>query len=219
MKFAARVTRRVPTLALWALSLLAVAAASATAGGLITGGQIADNSVQSVDIQNGTIAWVDLNKTVRDRLVNRAMLKARKEAKALGGPSEASAPVPGAPGKDGAPGQDGAVGPQGPAGPAGPQGNPGANGVTNYGVGGVEVVLPAGAKLLRVQPCAEGQVALGGGFKVDHPDRVRIGSSMPSGLAQQADGKWYATGWEVRFENIATAKTNVTVYVTCANVA
>jgi hypothetical protein len=50
---------------LWALSIIVASAASATAGSLITGRQIANGTIGSIDIANGTLTGLDLrNGTV-----------------------------------------------------------------------------------------------------------------------------------------------------------
>lgn len=109
----------------WAASILVVAAASATAAGMITGKQIKNGTVTGVDVKNGSLGWGDLSPGARTRLINRAVSKAKNSA----GPSSAAAPVPGAQGEKG---------PQGPKGDTGPQGPKGADAPDpEYGIGGV----------------------------------------------------------------------------------
>jgi hypothetical protein len=103
------------------------------------------------------------------------------------------------------------------AGAQGERGPAGRDGVSNYSAGGTEQALLSGASLAREETCGEGRVALGGGFKIDNPDIVQVGSSMPSSWTE-VDDAWYPNGWTVKFKNTGAKKTNVTTMVTCATV-
>lgn len=128
--------RRMLVVGAWALSLAAVAAASAAASGMITGAQIEDGTVTGADVKNGSVGWGDLSSGARTRLINRAVAKAQATA----GPSSAAAPAPGA---------AGAKGDKGDKGDTGAAGANGTNGVDapahEYGIAHVWVERGASA--------------------------------------------------------------------------
>lgn len=103
-----RATRRHLTIAAWAISLLVVSAATATGASMITGKQIKDGTVTSVDLRNGSVGWADLSSTTRKRISTGLA--------AANAPSSANAP--GAKGDKGDPGANGMNGANGTDAPA-----------------------------------------------------------------------------------------------------
>lgn len=124
-----------------AVGALAVATA-ATAGvqALITGAQIKDGTIQSRDIENGTINRADIADAAE------AALRGARGARGPQGSAGAAGAqgLPGAQGASGPQGPQGATGAQGPQGSQGPQGDPGA-GVNVTGSVAAVGDLPAGA--------------------------------------------------------------------------
>ncbi|MEO5576420.1 MAG: hypothetical protein ABIR67_05840 [Gaiellaceae bacterium] len=114
--------RRTVLLVAGAAAALAVATAG-TAGveALITGSQIKDGTIQSRDIQNGTIRRTDLGAAMLSSLQGDG---GPRGAQGIAGPAGPAGPqgATGAPGPQGAAGPTGAQGPQGSQGPQGEMG-------------------------------------------------------------------------------------------------
>jgi hypothetical protein len=107
--------RRTLMIGAWSLTIIIAAAASATAGSMITGKQIQNGSVTGIDVKNGSLGYGDLSNGARTRLINRAVYKAKKMGDK---PGSANAAAPGAAGAKGATGATGAQGPKGDTGAA-----------------------------------------------------------------------------------------------------
>ncbi len=108
------------TVTVAAVSAALAASATAGAASLITGKQIKNNSVASVDIRNGSLTGADVRNSsltgadVRNGSLSDADLSAKARAALKG-----QAGSPGAPGPQGAPGAQGQKGDKGDAGPVG----------------------------------------------------------------------------------------------------
>ena len=139
-----------------ALTLSIVAAASGGAGGLITGSQIKDRSISSMDLADHTIQAHD---------VSTAFVKSLR----------------GKTGPRGDTGDTGDQGPQGLKGDAGPQGATGARGVSGYAVvTGEPVVYGEHVAYFTVTiSCPTGKVPLGGGAALSSDSGIGIGQSYP----------------------------------------
>lgn len=110
-----RATRKtVLTLTASAAALVLTSTGGAVAGSLVTSKQIADNTVRSVDIKNGTLNLRDI------RPAARAALQGQDGADGEQGPAGVAGPAGEA---------SGVAGPTGPAGPRGATGGPGQPGL------------------------------------------------------------------------------------------
>ena len=158
--------------------------ASAGAHSLLTG----------KDIRNGSIAERDLSAGVRHKLDQKPV----QGAPGLEGPQGATGPQ----GPAGKPGEDGLRGPQGPK---GDKGDPGQDANTHRVIknGQETVTADEGTHHLDLD-CDNGQVPLGGGFRVESGDAT-VASSYPVN-----------TGWHLDV-NEPTSGSRVWVYVVCAD--
>lgn len=197
----------VPAVLVTVLLLVLACGASATAGALITGRQIKDNSVASKDIRNKSLLVKDLS------------VKARAKLKGATGPAGPAGPAgpqgePGADGADGATGATGATGPAGPAGPQGPEGPEGPAGPAGpVGVSGYQVldgtspVVAPGTTGSFVVECPAGKKALGGGTIWMGPTGLGTSTRVQEGGV---------TGF---VNNTSAAAGQMSVSVVCANVS
>lgn len=171
--------------------------------------QIRDGSVRSVDVKNNNLRGADLrNGTVggvdlRNGSVGYRDLNEYTKNKIENG-------------------NRGPRGLEGRTGAEGPKGDPGTPGVGGVETVGVEVTIPAGAQNFeRVQPCPEGKVAVGGGFKAsgEGTGDISLDASYPANLTEQEDGTWVGTGWTVVVDNNSDSSgtEQVVSYAVCAN--
>ena len=187
----------------------------ATATGLITGAQIKDQSIRSIDIasggvgsseiRNGSVYPSDLNPSTRTALTGQTG-------------------APGAKGADGTNGVNGKDGTNGTNGTDGKDGDDGTNGVSGYEVRTWDYDQVSGGGIATMT-CPVGKVALGGGywFKDDASmtDGLAVVRSMPGRMDWSTNTPIEGDnrGWIVqpnKPENVNPGA--LTVYVTCANV-
>jgi hypothetical protein len=172
------------------IALLVALGGTAMAGVLITGSQIKDNTVSTLDITNGTVRSIDVkNNAITSLDILNGTLKA----------------------VDFAPGQL----PVGPAGAAGPQGSPGAQGAP--GLAAVEIVTvdsansSTGVKQADAT-CPAGKKVIGGGAHLyGAGGDIALDESYPSSVST-----WRATAWEV---NATALSWHVSAFAICATVA
>jgi hypothetical protein len=166
-----------------AIGVLACAG-TATAKSLITGAQIANGTISSLDLANRGVKGIDIQKGT--------LVKAHFKAGQL--------PA----------GAQGQQGPQGPQGEKGPQGAPGLAG--REIVTASSVTSSSATKYLLLA-CPAGKVALGGGGQVVYPagnwagSQVALSSSLPNGTGWivraleagpvAAPGTWQLEGYVV----------------------
>lgn len=117
-----RLTRSRTTIVLAAIALFAVLAGSATAAKLITGRQIAKQTITAANVKNGTLGTKQLSRAaIRTLQTGRAGPAGPVGPAGAVGPAGPVGPagqpgpqgLPGAPGAPGTPGADGAPGPSG----------------------------------------------------------------------------------------------------------
>jgi hypothetical protein len=165
-------TRRALALAVGtALALGVVAAGSAGVQALVTGAQIKDGSIESVDIENRTIRGLDLSRALV------ASLRGQRGARGPAGPQGAAGPA-------GPAGPAGAQGPQGAQGPAGPRGEQGPAGPAT--AAGLVAMRTSGFSLgpnesgLFTATCEPGEKAISGGFTYLSEALVLASDSVPT---------------------------------------
>lgn len=174
------------------VALVFATAGTATAAALITGSQIKDNTVGSVDLKNNGVRSLD----VQDNTLTSSDIK-----------DGALRTVDFAAGEL----TTGPAGPSGPAGPAGAAGTPGAPGLaaleivsgesaTNSVTKQFDISCPAGKKLIG----GGGQVFNAGGF-------AALDESYPVN-----DTTWRVTAYEI---NPTAVNWKVIGYASCATVA
>lgn len=105
-------------------------------------------------------------------------------------------------------GAQGAAGPEGVAGPQGPKGDPGQGGVAGYQTWFKVKEVPPGTYFSVYVPCPDPKRALTGGWSSGHTD-----------LDLQVDGVSSGLGYDVRGANNTAYTREITVYVTCGDVA
>jgi hypothetical protein len=116
---------------------------------------------------------------------------------------------PGPIGPAGAQGPTGPVGATGPQGPMGPQGPPGLTNVRVRTQSGVGNAYLGGSVVV---PCAQGELATGGGGHAGGQPGVKITQSSP--YPQLSEGE-SPTGWFVSFENTSPTTRTLFGYAIC----
>lgn len=138
-----RPARRSTLIAAWAASLLVAATGTATAAGMITGANIVDGTIRSIDIKDGSVGWNDMSKGAKARLINAAKGGATVQGGGSGGGADGAKGekgdagtngTNGANGSDGSKGDDGAPGLKGDDGQDGQDGADGAPATQEYAV-------------------------------------------------------------------------------------
>ena len=183
-----------PALILSVIGIVLACAGSATAGSLITGKQIKDDSVTSADLRDGSVKARDLATTLRPRA--------------------------GVPGPAGPKGDAGPTGPAGPSGPAGPAGAQGAPGVSGYEiVHGPTVESGAGPRgdMQATATCPAGKAPLGGGGGVDSAILGAPGGQL--GWVEYSRPTPNGRGWMVGFTEDADADAKISAWVICGKVS
>jgi len=132
-------------------TMLVAMAGSATAGGLITGKRIKDNSITGADLRNDSVGSIDVKDGSLTELDFDGSLV-------------------------GQPGPQGPQGPRGPQGDPGPQGPAGTTGLEYVVVG--QAVAKNTTEIWPVT-CPPGKKAVGGGVSSTLPLVVRITESAP----------------------------------------
>lgn len=173
--------------AILAAAFIVSGTASATAGVLVTGEDIAKGAIATKDIKNGSVRSADVR--------NRSLRAQDFDLGSLRGPTGARGPA-GVPGT--VPGAQGAAGPRGPQGEQGERGAAGHDGVAGppgAGIPGVHVVssadsadFGAGATAL----CPQGEEVLGGGVESGDPAATTVLISAPVTSAETGREGWYA---------------------------
>jgi hypothetical protein len=179
-----------PALLLSVVAIVLACAGSATAGSLITGRQIKDNSVTGADLRDGTVRTRDLAAPLQPRA--------------------------GTPGPAGPAGPKGDAGPAGAPGPAGPQGAPGLSGYEV--VHGPTVDSGAGPRgdMQAIATCPAGKVPIGGGGV----DSAIIGAPGGQvGHVEYSRPTPNGRGWMVGFTQDADADARISAWVICAKVS
>lgn len=125
-------------------------------------------------------------------------------------------------GEQGPQGEKGDQGEQGERGPQGPAGRDGQDGVSGYEVLAPEARFDAGTHEKDVD-CPDGKYAIAGGYEASadgaNGANTVVHASQATGLVEQDDGTWRASGWMVRFTIGGDAtQGNMKVLVTCAEV-
>jgi hypothetical protein len=207
------------TLAAVVATALLVGATTATAATLIGSKQIKDNSVRSVDVNNGSLGLKDLSPAARAGVVGPQ------------GPAGAVGPhgATGAEGPKGDAGSQGAQGPRGETGHVGPTGPKGETGATGpQGPGGVtDVTTRVGPPVgwqgpdqpsVSTASCEPGEVVTGGGGGWDlgpanpwgnpYNRYTRIIRSQPTPTGD---------GWQVAgYSDTSSVDGKVVAYAQCA---
>ena len=202
------------TLAAVVATALLVGATTATAATLIGSKQIKDNSVRSVDVNNGSLGLKDLSPAARAGVVGpqgpAGAVGPQGATGAQGPKGDGVSGRPGAAGRTGA-GADGAQGSQGPQGPQGQQGD-------------TDITTRVGPKVPWQGPnepvvstayCEPGEVVTGGGGGWDtspglpYIRYVKIIRSQPT---PTGDG-WQVAGYS---DSSASDAGNVVAYAQCA---
>jgi hypothetical protein len=180
-----------PALIVAFVALFVAGSGTAVAAKLITGTEIARNTVTGANVKNGSLQPKDLSAKAR------AALRGATGAQGVAGPA----------------------GPAGPAAPKGADGAPGAPGADGApGISGREIVVEQSAtnsdtEKTALATCPAGKQVIGGGANVfpNDTDDVVVREAFPSS----------ATGFYVEAQEIAAVAGNwqVAAYAICATVA
>ena len=160
---------RVAAVAVGAIVLVGFSSMGAVAGTMITGAQIKDQSIRSNDIATGGVGSSEVrDASILTRDLSQATIDSLKGATGAKGEK----------GDTGAKGETGATGAQGVKGDKGSKGEPG---VTNVIAGAGYTHTWAGDQGAHlntiIESCADGQVALGGGFSTWGGSDVNAGGT------------------------------------------
>jgi collagen triple helix repeat protein len=198
---------------------------TAVAAELITGDDIAKNTISSANLAKNSVGRSELQS---------ALVEDGKDGKN------------GKDGKDGAPGPSG---PQGPAGLSGSQGAAGENGASDYSIRAqaawalgtnlagtantVAAIAPGETRVLTAE-CSGGRKVVSGGYQMEGLASTKALPRTVAGDLQvltdapymtdaedeNAAGVWSATRWYVVVKNKSTTESvKVTPYVVCAKVS
>ena len=197
-----------PGTVLGVVAIVLACGGSATAGSLITGAQIRDDSVTGADIRDGSVSSADLGAAARAAASRRGPRGPRgKTGKA--GKAGPAGPI----------GLTGPVGPVGPVGPTGPTGPTGPAGSTNVSVRTASFNINNGEFGGGTVLCASNEKAIGGGGRFPDPNQPgdALTDSVPvvSAGTTPGDGDTNPRGWEALAYNGAGGAGPFDVYVVC----
>jgi hypothetical protein len=164
-----------PALVVAIAALFAAMSGTAVAAKLITGKQIANNSIGAADIKNGSLQAKDLSA------------KARTALKGAAGPQGAAGPT----------------GPQGPKGDTGAAGEPGAPGISDREIVVAESEENSDTEKTALASCPDGKRVIGGGANVypNDVDDVFVRDAYPSSatgfFVEAQEALAVADNWQV----------------------
>jgi hypothetical protein len=217
---------------------LLIGATSATAASMVTGAQIADGTITSADVKNGSLWASEMQPAVVDwftRTNPNTVTSASIADGSLQLQDLSKAAQQGLKGATGATGATGAKGETGATGAKGDKGDAGQPGLSQLIAGAGYTQKWAGDEGATLQTtreeCPEGQYALGGGFSTwggdkdlggDNKDiQVTVSAPYFEGDYVPVDeaGNFRPTEWVVKGYNNGTTEQIVRAWVTCATIA
>jgi hypothetical protein len=218
------------------IAALAIGMSGANAAGVNVFGSesIKNNSVQSKDVKNGTLALRDLNATAQAALAAETQSGNPHDNVGPAGPAgpagaAGAAGAKGDTGAQGAEGDKGDTGAQGPAGADGPQGPAGDKGAAGAqgpagkdgvnGVSGLDYQIATNVNIgdfgADTVNCTPGKVALGGGVLPSGTGTT--GALVGSWPSFGANAENPPSGWTFKFNGVPTTA-KATFWVTCADI-
>lgn len=208
---------------------------AAAAKDLITGDQIADNTITSKNLAGGSVGESELKNGVLKGIKGEKGDDGKRGPRGETGPQgpAGESGTAGAEGVRGLQGEQGPQGIQGPQGPRGSDGAPGLNGANGTngtdgtdGVSGYITIfdeerVTAGATKVIPLDCGT-KVALGGGWYTDTNNAFTISDNAPlfSQIVEDQGAGQVGTahGWTLTVTNTTSSAQNITALVNCATV-